>query len=61
MLRKHLERLEQPLGSEDNVERDQSPTPQEEDTGYDENGMHNNSIFSSYLFDVFFFFGRVSL
>lgn len=37
MLRKHLERLEQPLGSEDNVERDQSPTPQEEDTGYDEN------------------------
>ncbi|KAM7464301.1 hypothetical protein LguiA_032422 [Lonicera macranthoides] len=36
MLRKHLERLQRPLGSDDNLEKDQSLTPNHEDTDHDE-------------------------
>ncbi|KAK3016034.1 hypothetical protein RJ639_005294 [Escallonia herrerae] len=37
VLRKHLERLEQSVGNEDNLERDQSLTPKGEDTDHDVN------------------------
>lgn len=53
MLRKHLERLQRPLGSDDNLERDQSLTPKHEDTDHDENGniyIYNVCIFLSGFF-----------
>lgn len=41
MLRTHLERLEQPLGSEENIERARSLTPiEEEEFDHDEKGKY---------------------
>lgn len=51
MLRKHLEHLEQPLGSEENVDREEtmervhrSLTPEEVDTGYDGKGTYDQPL-----------------